>query len=80
MHIIKTRFAAVVEKEIITMLGVLSSWGWSCLAIKLANLARTTSDSGATVTEVFSGQFLEAAVGIILTRPFLNFTEAVIQL
>lgn len=56
------------------MFGVTTAWAWSCLAIKLANLARKTMEPNATIPQIFSGQFLEAAVGTLGTiscTPFL---------
>lgn len=44
------------------MLFVTTAWAWSCLAIKLASLVRTTIITNATAAEIFSGKFLEAAV------------------
>ena len=70
----ENRFVAVFEKEILTMFGVTTAWAWSCLAIKLANLARKTLKPNATIPQIFSGQFLEAAVrtsDTISCTPFL---------
>ncbi|KAF8585510.1 hypothetical protein K439DRAFT_1409815 [Ramaria rubella] len=69
--------AAVVEKEVITLLFVLTTWAWSCLAIKLANLARTTFDPNPTMIQVLSGQFIEAAPSVICAI-FLFFGTAII--
>ena len=44
------------------MLSVTTAWAWSCLAIKFASLARTTTIANPTIAEIFSGKFLEAAV------------------
>ncbi|KAF8577563.1 hypothetical protein K439DRAFT_550709 [Ramaria rubella] len=67
------RLAAVVEKEVITLLFVLMTWAWSCLSIKLANLPRTTFDPNPTIVQVFSGQFIGAA-SADRPRPFAPAT------
>lgn len=37
---------------------------WSCIGIKLADLARTNREPTASLASVVSGQYIEAAVGV----------------
>jgi hypothetical protein len=61
-------FLAVLERELLIVLFVAATWGWSCLGMFLANLARTNSDpSVALLTALFSnGKYVEAAPNVIL--------------
>jgi len=69
-QLIFSRFAGVVEKEVITLLLVIASWAWSCLTIKLANLARNEYIWNATSKEILSGKFIEAGVSICVFSIF----------
>ncbi|KAF9813949.1 hypothetical protein IEO21_05385 [Rhodonia placenta] len=59
-------FVSVLEREIIFAIFVSIGWAWSCLGIFLANLARTNTDYNATLTDVLTGQYVEAAPTIIM--------------
>ncbi|KAJ7286108.1 hypothetical protein C8J57DRAFT_1431688 [Mycena rebaudengoi] len=59
-------FMAVLEREITTLFFVTTAWAWSCLGIKLADMARVTRNPNATIVEVISGQYLETAPSVIL--------------
>ncbi|KAI0271253.1 hypothetical protein BC834DRAFT_432593 [Gloeopeniophorella convolvens] len=59
-------FAANTEREIIILVFVLMAWGWQCLGIKLASLARTHTDHNASINDIFSGKFVEAGPSVIL--------------
>ncbi len=37
---------------------------WASLGIKLSSLARTYTDHGASISEVLSGKYIEAVVGV----------------
>ncbi|KIM37705.1 hypothetical protein M413DRAFT_448230 [Hebeloma cylindrosporum] len=58
-------FICVLEREILILILVCVSWAWICLGIFLANLSRTYHDSSLTITQVVSGQYIEAAPSII---------------
>ncbi|KAF4566043.1 hypothetical protein EYR36_011457 [Pleurotus pulmonarius] len=58
-------FMSVLEREAIILVFVLIGWGWASLGIKLADLARHTKDSAASLQDIFSGQYVEAAPTVI---------------
>ncbi|KAF8211930.1 hypothetical protein K438DRAFT_1805637 [Mycena galopus ATCC 62051] len=58
-------FMAVVEREFMILAFVTTAWGWSCLGIKLADLARVNRDPSATVLAAVTGQYLEVAPTVI---------------
>lgn len=58
-------FIAVLEREIIIQLTVSGSYAWSCLGIKLANLARTEFSTNVDVSDVLRGRYLEVAPSVI---------------
>ncbi|KAF8510808.1 hypothetical protein BU17DRAFT_55138 [Hysterangium stoloniferum] len=59
--------AGVVEKEGMNLVVVSASWAWSCLAIKIANLARKDINPNATSEEIFSGQYIEAGPSVVFS-------------
>lgn len=59
-------FVAVIERECIILLLVGLGWAWLCLALKLADLARTIHVINPTTTSVVSGQYLQTAPNIII--------------
>ncbi|KAF4607640.1 hypothetical protein EYR38_001713 [Pleurotus pulmonarius] len=58
-------FMSVLEREAIILVFVLIGWGWASLGIKLADLARHTKDPAASLQDIFSGQYVEAAPTVI---------------
>ena len=48
------------------MFFVTIAWAWSCLGIKLADLARKNRNPSASLALVVTGQYIEAAVRIEL--------------
>ncbi|KAJ7510139.1 hypothetical protein B0H11DRAFT_1957855 [Mycena galericulata] len=58
-------FMAVLERELLILLFVTTAWGWSCLGIKLADLARVNRDPSATFLDAVTGKYLEVAPTII---------------
>ncbi|KAF8268962.1 hypothetical protein EI94DRAFT_1799762 [Lactarius quietus] len=65
-------FVTNTEREIIILLCVLMAWGWASLGIKLASLARSHTVYNATLDEILSGKYIEAAPSII-NAIFLSF-------
>ncbi|KAJ3758691.1 hypothetical protein EV360DRAFT_43339 [Lentinula raphanica] len=61
-------FLAVLEREVLISLFVAATWGFACLGMFLANLARTNTDTSVPIqTALFSnGQYVEAAPSAIL--------------
>ncbi|KAJ7087768.1 hypothetical protein C8R44DRAFT_26769 [Mycena epipterygia] len=59
-------FMAVLEREIMILFFVTTSWAWSCLGIKLADLARVNRNPNATFLEAVTGQYLEVAPTVII--------------
>ncbi|KAJ4474454.1 hypothetical protein J3R30DRAFT_3509189 [Lentinula aciculospora] len=61
-------FLAVLEREMLISLFVAATWAFACLAMFLANLARTNLDTSVSVqTALFSnGKYVEAAPSAIL--------------
>ena len=59
-------FAAVVERELIIQLMICGAYGWSCLGIALANLARKITVPDASADDTYDGKYIEFAVGTIL--------------
>ncbi|KAF7419671.1 hypothetical protein PC9H_002263 [Pleurotus ostreatus] len=58
-------FMSVLEREAIILVFVLIGWGWASLGIKLADLARHTKDPAASLQDIFSGRYVEAAPTVI---------------
>ncbi|KAH8105763.1 hypothetical protein DFH11DRAFT_1278514 [Phellopilus nigrolimitatus] len=71
-------FIAVFESEIAILLFVTISFAWTCLGICLANLARKEFNTSASMEDIISGQYLEAAPTIICAI-FLFVGTAVFQ-
>ncbi|OBZ78595.1 Uncharacterized protein C57A7.05 [Grifola frondosa] len=59
-------FIAVLERELIFLGLVTTSWAWCCLGIFLASLARTTTDRNASLQAISTGQFVEAGPTVIM--------------
>ncbi|KAF7322544.1 hypothetical protein HMN09_00032900 [Mycena chlorophos] len=59
-------FLAVLERELSILLFVTATWGWSCLGIKLADLARVHREPTATLAQAVTGQYIEAAPSVIM--------------
>ncbi|KAJ6597201.1 hypothetical protein DFH09DRAFT_113905 [Mycena vulgaris] len=59
-------FMAVLEREGTILLFVTASWAWSCLGIKLADLARVNRNPSATFIEAVTGQYIEVAPTVIM--------------
>ncbi|XP_006457385.1 hypothetical protein AGABI2DRAFT_212754 [Agaricus bisporus var. bisporus H97] len=68
-------FTAVLERELLILLFVTLAWAWSCLALFLANLARTNTDYSATVFQAATGQYIQAGPTVIIAV-FLFFGSA----
>ncbi|KAH9906104.1 uncharacterized protein B0H18DRAFT_898949 [Fomitopsis serialis] len=56
---------SVLERELILALFVTLGWAWSALGIFFAHLARDHTDYNATLTDVLSGQYIEAGPTVI---------------
>ncbi|KAJ7709612.1 hypothetical protein B0H17DRAFT_915317 [Mycena rosella] len=59
-------FMAVLEREGMILLFVTTAWAWSCLGIRLADLARVNRNPSATFLEAVTGQYLEVAPTVIM--------------
>ncbi|KAJ6502261.1 hypothetical protein C8R45DRAFT_818343 [Mycena sanguinolenta] len=59
-------FMAVLEREFMILSFVTTAWGWSCLGIKLADLARVNRNASATFLDAVTGQYLEVGPTVIL--------------
>ncbi|KAF7311484.1 hypothetical protein MKEN_01050700 [Mycena kentingensis (nom. inval.)] len=59
-------FLSVVEREFSILFFVGSAWGWSCLGIKLANLARVERDPNASFANAVTGRYVETTPAVIL--------------
>ncbi|KAJ6630533.1 hypothetical protein B0H10DRAFT_1981580 [Mycena sp. CBHHK59/15] len=59
-------FMAVLEREFMILSFVTTAWAWSCLGIKLADLARVNRNPSATFVQAISGQYLELAPTVVL--------------
>ncbi|KAH8105047.1 hypothetical protein DFH11DRAFT_1864282 [Phellopilus nigrolimitatus] len=58
-------FVAVLEREIVVQLAVSGTYAWSCLGIKLANLARTEFNPAPELSDVIAGRYIETGPSII---------------
>ncbi|KAJ7444827.1 hypothetical protein FB451DRAFT_1433746 [Mycena latifolia] len=59
-------FMSVLEREGTILFFVTTAWAWSCLGIRLADLARVNRDPSATLSQAVTGQYLEVAPTVIL--------------
>ncbi|KZP16769.1 hypothetical protein FIBSPDRAFT_1047238 [Athelia psychrophila] len=59
-------FMAVLERETMILLFVCFAWGWSCIGIAFANMARTQHVPTATLANILTGQYIEASPTVIL--------------
>ncbi|KAJ7632836.1 hypothetical protein FB45DRAFT_744966 [Roridomyces roridus] len=59
-------FMGVLERELTILLFVTATWGWSCLGIRLADLARVNRDPTVTLVDAVTGRYLEAAPTVII--------------
>ncbi|KAL4245332.1 hypothetical protein ABKN59_008325 [Abortiporus biennis] len=59
-------FIEIVEREIILLVCIGSAWGWSCLAMLFASLAREHTDYSIPLSQVVDGQFIEAGPTVIM--------------
>ena len=56
---------AVLERETMILLFVCLAWGWSCIGIAFANMARTEHVPTASLNDVVTGQYIEAGVSLV---------------
>lgn len=68
-------FMAVLERETMILLFVCFAWGWSCIGIAFANMARTQHVPTATLANILTGQYIEASVSIINYAPLAPLTD-----
>ncbi|KAF8123857.1 hypothetical protein EV363DRAFT_1587054 [Boletus edulis] len=59
-------FIAVLQRELGILVFATFGWAWSCLGIKLADLARSNKDPTAPLANIIAGQYIEPAPTIIL--------------
>ncbi|KAL5495894.1 hypothetical protein ACEPAI_1358 [Sanghuangporus weigelae] len=75
-------FVQVLERELAILIFTSSSFAWTCLGIRLANLARKEFNPSASVTEIYSARYLEArptvicGVFLFIWTSFLLYTRA----
>ncbi|KAN0093344.1 Protein of unknown function (DUF2421) domain containing protein [Tylopilus felleus] len=58
----------MLQRELGIVAFAASGWAWSCLGIKLADIARSNKDPTASSTSIVSGQYIESAVSMHLDR------------
>ncbi|KAI5118341.1 hypothetical protein M0805_009144 [Coniferiporia weirii] len=58
-------FIAVLEREIVLQLTVAGAYAWSCIGVRLANLARTEFNPKAELSDIIQGRYIEAAPSVI---------------
>ncbi|KAG2070593.1 hypothetical protein BDR04DRAFT_1198344 [Suillus decipiens] len=59
-------FMAVLEREIILLVFVALGWGWVCLGLMFANLARTQIVPDASIRTIITGEYIEAGPTVIM--------------
>ncbi|KAF8991841.1 hypothetical protein BDQ17DRAFT_1413587 [Cyathus striatus] len=59
-------FISVLERELLILLFVAIAWGWSCLGMKLADLARNFHDPNVTVRMAATGQYVEGGSSVVI--------------
>ncbi|KAG2130867.1 hypothetical protein DEU56DRAFT_981991 [Suillus clintonianus] len=59
-------FMVVLERELLILTFVLLGWGWVCLGLMFANLARTQTLPDASLQTIITGAYIEAAPNVIL--------------
>ncbi|KAI9457690.1 hypothetical protein HD554DRAFT_2141755 [Boletus coccyginus] len=59
-------FIAVLQRELKILAFAASGWAWSCLGIKLADIARSNEDPTASSENIITGQYIESAPTIIM--------------
>ncbi|KAJ7172199.1 hypothetical protein C8R46DRAFT_893839 [Mycena filopes] len=59
-------FMSVLEREFTILAFVTTAWAWSCLGIKLADLARVHRNPSASFLDAVTGEYLEVAPSIIV--------------
>ncbi|KAJ7272064.1 hypothetical protein B0H12DRAFT_1299013 [Mycena haematopus] len=59
-------FIGVLEREFMILSFATTAWGWSCLGIKLADLARVNRNPSATFLDALTGQYLEVGPTVII--------------
>ncbi|KII83920.1 hypothetical protein PLICRDRAFT_179954 [Plicaturopsis crispa FD-325 SS-3] len=68
-------FVAVMERETLIISFNALAWAWSCLAMKLADLARTNRDTSVTYIDAISGDYIQLAPTVIMAV-FIFFGSA----
>ncbi|KAL5518361.1 hypothetical protein ACEPAH_43 [Sanghuangporus vaninii] len=58
-------FVQVLERELAILVFTSTSFAWTCLGIRLANLARKEFNRSASITEIYSARYLEARPTVI---------------
>ncbi|KAG2357359.1 hypothetical protein BDR07DRAFT_1420585 [Suillus spraguei] len=59
-------FMVVLEREIILLIFVALGWGWVCLGLMFASLARTQTVPDASITTIIKGEYIEAGPTIVM--------------
>ncbi|KAF8550186.1 hypothetical protein OG21DRAFT_1469052 [Imleria badia] len=59
-------FIAVLQRELAILIFATSGWAWSCLAMKLAYIARSNKDPTASLAKIITGQYIEPAPTVII--------------
>ncbi|KAG1767104.1 hypothetical protein EDD22DRAFT_876477 [Suillus occidentalis] len=60
-------FMVVLEREIITLIFVALGWGWVCLGLLFASLARTQTVPNASIQTIITGEYIEAGPTVIMS-------------
>ncbi|PFH45992.1 hypothetical protein AMATHDRAFT_70774 [Amanita thiersii Skay4041] len=59
-------FLAVLERELLILLFSTLAWAWSCLGMRLADLARTNRNPNVTLQAAITGRYIEAVPTVIM--------------
>lgn len=59
-------FMVVLEREIVILIFVALGWGWVCLGLMFASLARTQTIPNASIQTIITGEYIEAGPAVIL--------------
>ncbi|KAF8431956.1 hypothetical protein L210DRAFT_3650787 [Boletus edulis BED1] len=59
-------FIVMLQRELGILTFAVSSWAWSCLGIKLADIVRSTKDPMASSAKIITGQYIEPLPTVIM--------------
>ncbi|KAG1736637.1 uncharacterized protein EDB91DRAFT_1141898 [Suillus paluster] len=59
-------FMVVLERELMILVSVALGWAWVCLGLMFADLARTQKVPNASIQNIITGEYIEAAPTVII--------------